>query len=164
MAFGGAGPVARGAPCQGARPSSAFWCRAIPASSAPWGCCSPICAPTFATTRLLPLEAGVLGDIEAGVHHAETGRADSWFAHEEIASDARRLTRTVDMRYAGQNYELAIPAARWSDHAKKKRLICWRRVSPNAHQRMYGFLADKTSRCSSLPFASRRPASSARRR
>src|SRR5262249_13782723 len=62
----------------------------------------------FATTRLLPLEAGVLLEIERAFASLNT-QAQGWFGHEEIAPDARRLLRTVDMRYAGQNYELAIP-------------------------------------------------------
>ena len=36
-------------------------------------------------------------------------RADEWFTREAIAPADRRTARTVDMRYAGQNYEIAIP-------------------------------------------------------
>ena len=34
--------------------------------------------------------------------------AERWFEHEGIAPAERRLTRTVDMRYHGQNYELGV--------------------------------------------------------
>ena len=35
-------------------------------------------------------------------------QAERWFEQEGIAPDDRRLTRTVDMRYHGQNYELGV--------------------------------------------------------
>jgi N-methylhydantoinase A len=40
-------------------------------------------------------------------------RAEAWFDAEKIPSHARHLVHTIDMRYAGQNYELPItvPAA-----------------------------------------------------
>lgn len=62
----------------------------------------------FATTRLLPLSAAVIddmGSIVAGLRQ----RCDAWFAEEGIAPAARRVAFTVDMRYAGQNYELSVP-------------------------------------------------------
>jgi N-methylhydantoinase A len=93
----------------------------------------------FAATRLLPLEAGVLGDIETAFATL-TKQADAWFAHEEIPADARRLTRTIDMRYAGQNYELAIPLPEGPITAKTLDLLA--QGFAEAHQRMYGFLAD----------------------
>ncbi len=36
-------------------------------------------------------------------------QAEEWFADEDIAHDRRRISRTIDMRYEGQNYELSIP-------------------------------------------------------
>jgi N-methylhydantoinase A len=93
----------------------------------------------FATTRLLPLEASVLGDIEQAFA-ALKAQAEAWFAHEEIAADARRLLRTVDMRYAGQNYELAIALPDGPITAKTIDLLS--QGFAEAHQRMYGFLAD----------------------
>src|SRR5208282_5861480 len=50
----------------------------------------------FATTRLLPLEGSVLPEIERAFASLNT-QAQAWFTHEEIAADARRLARTVDM-------------------------------------------------------------------
>ena len=93
----------------------------------------------FATTRLLPLEAKVLGDIEQAFA-ALKAQAEAWFDHEEIAADARRLFRTVDMRYAGQNYELAIALPDGPITAKTLELLS--QGFAEAHQRMYGFLAD----------------------
>lgn len=61
----------------------------------------------FASTQLSALKAGVetvIKDALAGLEQ----RAASWFAAEGIPAEAQRLTRSVDMRYAGQNYELQV--------------------------------------------------------
>ena len=62
----------------------------------------------FATTRLHALSTAALPDI-ADAFRVLRAQADAWFEDEGIAIGARRITRTVDMRYAGQNYELPIP-------------------------------------------------------
>ena len=93
----------------------------------------------FATTRLQTLSTAALEDI-ADAFRVLAGKADAWFAEEGIEAPARRVTRTVDMRYAGQNYELAIalpdgaigPAA----------LEALAEGFATAHQRMYGFVAE----------------------
>jgi N-methylhydantoinase A len=61
----------------------------------------------FALTRLLPATEASTADVAAGFA-ALAARADRWFAHEGIAAADRRLARTADMRYHGQNYELAV--------------------------------------------------------
>ncbi len=61
-------------------------------------------------------------------------RADGWFDAEDIAPEARRVVRTVDMRYAGQNYELAITHA--DDAASLAAAFA------ASHRRLYGFSAD----------------------
>jgi N-methylhydantoinase A len=61
----------------------------------------------FAATRLLPLAPGSVAEVAEGFATL-TGRAEDWFVHEEIAPENRVLTRTADMRYKGQNYELAV--------------------------------------------------------
>ncbi|HJU17619.1 MAG TPA: hydantoinase/oxoprolinase family protein [Stellaceae bacterium] len=62
----------------------------------------------FAATRLLALSAAVVGEVEA-ILAALRRRCDAWFAEGDIAADARRVALSVDMRYAGQNYELSVP-------------------------------------------------------
>ena len=81
----------------------------------------------------------MLGEIETAFA-ALSKQAEVWFAHEEITPDARRLLRTVDMRYAGQNYELAIPLPDGPITPKTLDLLA--QGFADAHQRMYGFLAD----------------------
>src|ERR1700730_314306 len=138
MAFGGAGPL------HAARLAKELDIRRIlvprnPGILSAMGLLLTDLRADFATTRLLPLEPDVLGDIEAAFASLNA-QAQAWFAHEEIASDARRLTRTVDMRYAGQNYELAIPLPEGAVTAKTLDLLA--QGFADAHQRMYGFLAD----------------------
>ena len=61
----------------------------------------------FATTRLHILTTAALPAINTAFTQLHE-QAQHWFKEEGIAPEARRLTRTADMRYAGQNYELAI--------------------------------------------------------
>ncbi|MBN8889431.1 MAG: methylhydantoinase [Acetobacteraceae bacterium SCN 69-10] len=93
----------------------------------------------FASTRLTTLDPAALPDI-AAAFAGLAARADAWFAEEHIAPEARRLIRTVDMRYAGQNYELPIPlpegpVTEASLHALAEGFAA-------AHRRLYGFVAE----------------------
>jgi len=93
----------------------------------------------FAATRLLPLEAGVDGEID----RAFTGlmaQAESWFAAEGIGRDARRTRRTADMRYAGQNYEIAVPLPDGSIGPATLNLLG--SGFAEAHRRLYGFATE----------------------
>jgi N-methylhydantoinase A len=92
----------------------------------------------FATTRLLTLGRAALAPVEesfALLRH----RAAEWFAEEHIAPDARRMTRTVDMRYAGQNYELSITVP--DGPVTAATLDTLAAGFEAAHKRMYGFAA-----------------------
>src|SRR6516164_7287749 len=138
MAFGGAGPL------HAARLAKELDIKRILVPRNPGILCAMGLLLTdlradFATTRLLPLEGSVLGEIERAFASLNT-QAEGWFAHEEITPDARRLLRTVDMRYAGQNYELAIPLP--DGPIMPRTLDVLARGFADAHQRMYGFLAD----------------------
>jgi N-methylhydantoinase A len=93
----------------------------------------------FAATRLAPLderELPAIGEAFAGL--AE--RAEAWFAEERIEPAARRLTRTVDMRYAGQNYELPIPLP--DGAVTPASLAALAAGFAAAHKRLYGFVAE----------------------
>ncbi len=138
MAFGGAGPL------HAARLAKELDIKRILVPRNPGILCAMGLLLTdlradFAATRLLPLDSGVLVEIDAAFATLN-GQADVWFAHEEIAADARRLTRTVDMRYAGQNYELAIPLPDGPITSETLDLLA--AGFADAHQRMYGFLAN----------------------
>ncbi len=93
----------------------------------------------FAITRRRVLQANVLPDVAAAFDEL-TARADAWFEAEGIAAADRRITRTVDMRYAGQNYELsvALPAG----PVAPATLDVLADGFAAAHQRAYGFVAE----------------------
>ena len=94
----------------------------------------------FAVTRLLPLAPEAASEVAAALA-ALDARAAAWFAQEKIAADRRRLARTVDMRYAGQNYELAVPLPDGPITARTLDLLAEGFAA--AHRRMYGFLAEE---------------------
>ena len=93
----------------------------------------------FSATRLTTLgEAAipVIANAFAGLQ----GRAGKWFTEERIAQPAQRMTRTVDMRYAGQNYELPVPLP--EGPVTKATLDALAEGFAAAHKRMYGFVAE----------------------
>jgi N-methylhydantoinase A len=93
----------------------------------------------FATTRLQTLAAAALPAVE-DAFAALRAQAGAWFAEEHIAPDAQRITRTVDMRYAGQNYEL--PVAVPDGPITRATLDALAEGFAAAHRRMYGFVAE----------------------
>ncbi len=93
----------------------------------------------FATTRLMTLAAAALPAMEAALAELEA-RADAWFDGEGIAPGARQVTRTVDMRYAGQNYELAVAVP--DGPATVATLDALAGGFAAAHRRIYGFVAE----------------------
>jgi N-methylhydantoinase A len=138
MAFGGAGPL------HAARLAKELDIKRILVPRNPGILCAMGLLLTdlradFATTRLLPLEPQVVPEIDAAFASLNA-QAQDWFAHEEITPDARRLTRTVDMRYMGQNYELAVPLPEGPITVKTLEALA--KGFADAHQRMYGFLAE----------------------
>jgi N-methylhydantoinase A len=93
----------------------------------------------FATTSLRTLAAAALPDV-AEAFRALAGQAEAWFDAEDIAPDARRISRTVDMRYAGQNYELPIALPDDAIDAATLDVLAERFAA--AHRQMYGFIAE----------------------
>ncbi len=93
----------------------------------------------FAITRRRVLQADVLSDVAAAfVELAQ--RADGWFEVEGIAAADRRISRTVDMRYAGQNYELSVALP--DGPVVPATLEALAEGFAAAHQRAYGFVAE----------------------
>ncbi len=93
----------------------------------------------FAVTRLTVVGAEAVGDIEAAFQGLSE-RAEEWFAEEAVPAASRQLTRTVDMRYAGQNYELAVALP--DGPVTPATLDALVEGFAAAHQRMYGFVAE----------------------
>ena len=93
----------------------------------------------FASTRLLTLSAAALPQIEAAFCTLRE-RAEAWFVEEAVPPEARRVARTVDMRYAGQNYELSVPLP--DGPVTMAILDALAAGFAAAHERMYGFIAE----------------------
>ncbi|MEM7024772.1 MAG: hydantoinase/oxoprolinase family protein, partial [Pseudomonadota bacterium] len=92
----------------------------------------------YLRTRLAPLAEESLSAIEETFAGLEA-EAVAWFDREGTAQDARHLRRSVDMRYAGQNYELDVPfPAGPIDAAMLPRL---KEGFEAAHQQLYGYIA-----------------------
>lgn len=93
----------------------------------------------FAATRLLPAVAASAEAAEA-VLTPVVAEAEAWFEREHVAPEARRMTRTVDMRYSGQNYELSVPAP--PGPITKESVAQLVAGFEEAHRQRYGFTAD----------------------
>ena len=92
----------------------------------------------YAQTRLMPATLEALARMTATFDDLEA-RATAWFDKEGIESDARTLRRTVDMRYAGQNYEL--PVAFPDEPAGPALLKALTVAFERAHEQIYGYVA-----------------------
>jgi N-methylhydantoinase A len=93
----------------------------------------------FATTRLRTLTTAVLPEVEEAFLTLRQ-QAETWFTEEAIGPDARQVARTVDMRYAGQNYELSVPVPDGPITSATLDLLA--EGFAEAHNRMYGFVAE----------------------
>ncbi|WGF88031.1 hydantoinase/oxoprolinase family protein [Marinivivus vitaminiproducens] len=93
----------------------------------------------FATTRLSALAPEILpGMVEAFEGLAR--QCAAWFAEEGVAPADRRITRTVDMRYAGQNYEL--PVTLPDGPIDESALAFLADGFSAAHRQRFGFVAE----------------------
>jgi len=93
----------------------------------------------FAKTRLMPATEESVDEV-ARAFDGLAAQALEWFGHEAIAPADRHARRTADMRYAGQNYELAIPLPEGPVTAAT--IDALNAGFAKAHQQRYGFVAD----------------------
>ena len=91
----------------------------------------------FAITRLTTLAPAAIPMVEAAFSSLRA-QAEAWFEAEGTLE--RRVGRTVDMRYAGQNYEL--PVALPDGPVTQVSLDALGEGFAAAHRRMYGFVAE----------------------
>lgn len=68
-----------------------------------------------------------------------TDQANEWFEEEGIETDRRSLSRRIEMRYAGQNYELAVDVPEGGITSETVSLLI--DSFQAAHDRMYGYSA-----------------------
>jgi N-methylhydantoinase A len=86
---------------------------------------------TLEPNALVPL-AEVFGGLER--------EATGWLDRERVPAGRRRLERWLDLRYAGQNYELLIPV---DDTVWRQGTVApLRRAFLTAHEETYGFAAE----------------------
>ncbi|MGO4669799.1 hydantoinase/oxoprolinase family protein [Bosea sp. 2RAB26] len=93
----------------------------------------------FATTRLATLGDGLVPDM-AEIFAGLEAQAEHWFAEENVAPADRELKRTADLRYHGQNYELAIDVPDGPITPTTIRALA--EGFAEAHKRLYGFVAE----------------------
>jgi N-methylhydantoinase A len=94
----------------------------------------------YVQTRLMPAVAETLPRMRETFEALER-RAAAWFEREGIAPEARTLRRSVDMRYAGQNYEL--PVAFPDGPSGPALLEALTAGFERAHEQLYGYIAEE---------------------
>lgn len=129
MAFGGAGPI------HASRLARDLECPRIIVPPHPGILCASGLLMTdmvtdYARTSLTLLDGAQ--ETIAREFSALEAVATDWFEAESVPVEARTTRRSIDMRYAGQNYELEIPA---DDPAGL------RSAFEAEHERMYGYIA-----------------------
>jgi len=92
----------------------------------------------YALTRQMTLTIDRATEI-AGVFAELESRARRWFEEEGIAEGDRRVAPTVDIRYAGQNYELSVPVP--AGASGEGLIDALRHGFEEAHRQMYGYVA-----------------------
>jgi N-methylhydantoinase A len=138
LAFGGAGPLhaselARelGIPSVVVPPSPGLLCAL--------GLLVEDLRTDLVRTRVALLGPGVVHTFGALFEELER-EATSWLDRERVPSPRRSLERFLDMRYAGQNYELLVPVPEetWRDG----RVDLLKAGFLERHETVYGFAAD----------------------
>ena len=94
----------------------------------------------FAVTRLALLGAAAMVSVRDAFGDLDAMAAE-WFGAEDIPVLDRGTARTVDMRYAGQNYELPIALPDGEIDVATLGVLAERFAE--AHRRIYGFVAEE---------------------
>jgi N-methylhydantoinase A len=138
VAFGGAGPL------HAARLAAELDIRRVlvprnPGILCAMGLLQADLRADFAITRLMALSLVASGDIESIIGELHR-RCEGWFAEAGIEPGARRIGLSVDMRYAGQNYELSVPLA--AGPVTTATIDGLAAGFAAVHRRLYGFVAE----------------------
>jgi N-methylhydantoinase A len=85
------------------------------------------------------LDADSLGPMDRVFTELEAD-ATQWLDRERVPAERRQLSRWLDLRYEGQNYELLVPVPKeaWRQHS----IEALRRRFLQAHEETYGFAAE----------------------
>ncbi len=89
-------------------------------------------------TRLLPLDDASCGSLQHGFDELEK-QISQWFEEEEIEEERRFVTRSLDMRYGGQGFELTVPCP--GGKFDRQAIEQLRKSFEDAHQLAYGYVA-----------------------
>ena len=137
MAFGGAGPL-HAARLAKELDISRMIIPLTPGALCALGLLLTDLRADFAISRLTELDANSLDAVEAGFAKLSS-QAQDWFRTDNISESRRKEMRTVDMRYAGQNYELSVsvPAGPISLETFKQLEEGFEAV----HKQRFGFIA-----------------------
>ena len=138
VAFGGAGPV------HAARLAKELGMTRILVPRTPGVLCALGLLMTdlrtdFSSTQLTRLDEASdegIGEIYAALE----AKAFAWFDSEGIAPAEQQISRTVDVRYAGQNYEISVAVPAGPVNAQTFAAI--EDAFLNAHRQLYGFIAE----------------------
>ncbi|MFV0386093.1 hydantoinase/oxoprolinase family protein [Paracoccus sp. (in: a-proteobacteria)] len=135
MAFGGGGPL------HAARLARELDIACVIVPPAPGALCALGLLMTdlkadFAQSLLSDLSAVPSASVSAGLN-ALAAQAGDWFTCEGIAPQDRRLHRSADLRYLGQNYELQVPFP--DGPVTPASFAALRAGFEQAHQQRYGF-------------------------
>jgi N-methylhydantoinase A len=95
----------------------------------------------FVQTVRLTLDGDASLVKVAEIQRALFSRAQKWFADERILPELRRLRAALDMRYAGQNFELWVPLSPGpvSEPAALPSATHLRAMFFDVHERAYGY-------------------------
>ena len=93
----------------------------------------------FVQSALAPFGRQSIERINA-VGHDLLGRANAWFEREKVGAGNRHTTWSIDLRYAGQNFELSIPCPAPPLAAQNLDRIA--KAFHAAHDSSYGFRQD----------------------
>jgi N-methylhydantoinase A len=90
----------------------------------------------FAQTRLMVVDESSAPAMSV-VFEELAESAGSWFDTGDVSPDRRELVRSIDMRYVGQNYEIAVPVPAGAMDAESVQAIL--RSFAREHERLYGY-------------------------
>ncbi|SEF15096.1 N-methylhydantoinase A [Rhizobiales bacterium GAS191] len=90
-------------------------------------------------TRLQPLSDQQGDGLEHGFGGLEK-RVTAWFEQEAIEPERRAVTRSLDMRYGGQGYELNIPCP--AGRIDAAAIASLRSKFEQAHRQAYGYISE----------------------
>lgn len=92
----------------------------------------------FVRTHYRPLTPEAVGGLQR--HFGELSQlASGWFDEEGVPASRRNINAAIDLRYAGQAYELTIPVSGGAGRANFDELVT---AFTDAHRDRYGYVVD----------------------